>query len=81
MVEIKTEFELERHRNVVLGLCAALIFLTARIIAGCYIDLPVEFICGKCNCICTHEWHNCQSIFNLFPLETASMKLLQRLSP
>jgi len=39
MVEINTELALERQRKVVSGSAAALRFLTARTIAGCYIEV------------------------------------------
>jgi hypothetical protein len=35
IVEMKTEFELERQRNVVCGFTVVFIALTARVMAGC----------------------------------------------
>lgn len=35
IVDMKMEFAFERHKKVVFGLAAALIFDTARIMAGC----------------------------------------------
>lgn len=37
IVEMKTEFALERQKNVVMGWDAAFRLVTARTIAGCYL--------------------------------------------